>query len=46
MEGMQMEFDVTDASMLNGLAVNDHVDFTLEDRAGIMRVTAIQKRPQ
>lgn len=44
MPGMQMEFDVSDASLLNGLAVNDHIDFTLEDRAGVMRVTAIKKK--
>lgn len=44
MPAMQMEFDVTDAAMLNGLAVNDRVDFTVEDHAGTMRVTAIKKK--
>jgi len=44
MEGMQMEFPVTDASILNGIAVNDHIDFTLEDAAGVLRVTAIKKK--
>ena len=44
MEGMQMEFPVTDASLLNGLAVNDRIDFTIENNAGVMRVTAIKKK--
>jgi Cu/Ag efflux protein CusF len=44
MPGMQMEFEVTDASMLNGLAVNDRIDFTVEDRTGVMRVTSIKKK--
>jgi len=44
MPAMQMEFDVTDAALLNGLQVNDQIDFTIEDRTGIMRVTAIKKR--
>ncbi len=44
MPAMQMEFEVADAAMLNGIAVNDPVDFTVEDRAGVMRVTAIKKR--
>jgi|SRR5918992_2923498 Cu/Ag efflux protein CusF len=44
MPAMQMEFEVADAAMLNGLAVNDRIDFTVEDRAGVMRVTAIKKR--
>ena len=44
MPGMQMEFEVTDAGMLNGLAVNDRIDFTVEDRTGVMRVTSIRKK--
>jgi Cu/Ag efflux protein CusF len=44
MPGMQMEFPVTDAGLLNGIAVNDHIDFTIEDNAGVMRVTSIKKR--
>src|SRR5688500_6127160 len=44
MPAMEMDFDVSDASLLNGLQVNDQIDFTIEDRAGIMRVTAIKKR--
>ena len=44
MPAMQMEFEVSDASLLNGLQVNDQIDFTVEDHTGIMRVTAIKKR--
>ena len=44
MPAMQMEFDVSDATLLNGLHVNEQIDFTIEDRTGIMRVTAIKKR--
>jgi len=35
---------VTEANLLNGIAVNDRIDFTLEDAAGVMRVTAIKKK--
>ena len=44
MPAMQMEFPVTDASLLNGIAVNDRIDFTIENAAGVMRVTAIKKK--
>jgi len=44
MPAMQMEFPVTDASLLNGIAVNDQIDFTVEDAAGVLRVTAIKKK--
>jgi len=44
MPAMQMEFPVTDAGMLNGIAVNDQIDFTIENNAGDMRVTAIKKK--
>lgn len=44
MPAMQMEFEVSDGALLNGLAVNDRIDFTIEDRTGIMRVIAIKKR--
>jgi len=44
MPAMQMEFPVTDAGMLNGIAVNDRIDFTIETNAGEMRVTAIKKK--
>ena len=44
MPAMQMEFPVTDAAMLNGLAVNDHIEFTIDNTANQMKVTAIKKR--
>ncbi len=44
MPAMQMEFPVTDANLLNGIAVNDRIDFTIENNAGEMRVTAIKKK--
>jgi Cu/Ag efflux protein CusF len=44
MPAMQMEFPVSDASLLNGIQVNDRIDFTIEDRTGVMRVTAIKKK--
>jgi Cu/Ag efflux protein CusF len=44
MPAMQMEFPVTDASLLNGLAVNDRIDFTIQNNAGVMKVTAIKKK--
>ena len=44
MPAMQMEFEVSDAALLNGLQVNDRIDFTIEDRTGVMRVTAIKKQ--
>lgn len=44
MPAMQMEFEVADAAMLNGIAVNDQVDFTVEDRAGTMRITTLKKK--
>ena len=44
MPAMQMEFPVTDASLLNGIAVNDRIDFTIETTAGQMKVIAIKKK--
>jgi len=44
MPAMQMEFGVSDGALLNGLAVNDRIDFTIEDRTGVMRVIAITKK--
>jgi Cu/Ag efflux protein CusF len=44
MPAMQMQFPVTDVSLLNGLAVNDRIDFTIESGTGEMKVTAIKKR--
>lgn len=43
MPAMQMEFPVTDPNILNGIAVNDRVDFTVEANAGQMKVIAIKK---
>ena len=40
---MEMEFAVTEVALLNGLAVNDHIDFTVVDNTGQMTVTAIKK---
>ena len=44
MPAMQMEFPVTDPNLLNGLAVNDQIDFTIEDATGVMKVVAIKKQ--
>jgi Cu/Ag efflux protein CusF len=43
MPAMQMEFPVTDANLLNGIAVNDRIDFTIENGTE-MKVTAIKKK--
>ena len=44
MPAMQMEFPVTDPNLLNGIAVNDQIDFTIETNAGTMKVSAIKKK--
>ena len=44
MPAMQMEFPVTDASLLNGIAVNDRIDFTIVNGTGEMKITAIKKK--
>ena len=44
MPAMQMEFPVTDGALLNGIAINDHIDFTVVDQTGEMKVTAIKKK--
>ena len=44
MPAMQMEFPVTDVSLLNGLSVNDRVDFTIEDGTGEMKIIALKKK--
>jgi Cu/Ag efflux protein CusF len=44
MPAMQMEFPVSDAALLNGIAVSDQIDFTIENNAGEMKVTAIKKK--
>lgn len=43
MPAMQMEFPVTDANLLNGLAINDRIDFTIENATDGMKVIAIKK---
>jgi Cu(I)/Ag(I) efflux system periplasmic protein CusF len=44
MPAMQMEFPVTDPNLLNGIAVNDRIDFTIEAAKGEMKVIAIKKK--
>lgn len=44
MQAMQMEFPVTDSALLNGVAVNDRIDFTIDNGTGEMKVTAIKKK--
>ena len=44
MPAMQMEFPVTDPHLLDGIAVNDRIDFTIDAAAGQMRVSAIKKK--
>ena len=44
MPAMQMEFPVTDPNLLNGLAVNDRIDFTVENATDGMKVVAIKKK--
>jgi len=44
MPAMQMEFPVTDSELLRGLAVNDHIDFTVVEKTGLIKVTAIKKK--
>jgi protein SCO1/2 len=43
MPAMQMEFPVSDVALLSGLAVNDRIDFTVVEKTGQMKVTAIKK---
>ena len=43
MPAMQMEFPVIDANLLNGLAVNDRIDFTVENAPEGMKVVAIKR---
>jgi Cu/Ag efflux protein CusF len=44
MPAMQMEFPVTDPNLLIGLAVNDRIDFTIENATDGMKVVAITKK--
>ena len=43
MPPMQMEFPVTDAKLLDGLAVNDRIEFTVENDPEGVKVVAIKK---
>ena len=43
MPAMEMEFHVKDKQLLEGIAVGDRVDFTVENGVGGLRVTAIHK---
>lgn len=43
MDAMTMNFTVKDVTMLEGLAAGDTISFTIEDAAGIARITAIRK---
>jgi Cu/Ag efflux protein CusF len=44
MPAMQMEFPVSDANLLQGLAVNDRIEFTVENSPEGMKVVAIRKK--
>jgi len=44
MPAMQMDFPVSDANLLQGLAVNDRIDFTVENGPEGMKVVAIRKK--
>ena len=43
MPAMQMEFHVKDKSLLDGLVVNDKIEFTVEYGVGGLKITAIKK---
>ena len=43
MPAMQMDFHVRDKSLLNNLAVGDHIEFTVENGVGGLTITAIRK---
>lgn len=43
MDAMTMWFNVKDASLLNGIAVDDHVEFTITEDQAADVVTAIRK---
>jgi Cu/Ag efflux protein CusF len=43
MPAMQMDFHVKDKSLLNDLAVGDHIEFTVENGVGGLMITAIRK---
>jgi len=43
MPAMQMEYPVNDAKLLNGLAINDRIEFTVENAPEGAKVVAIKK---
>jgi Cu/Ag efflux protein CusF len=43
MPGMQMEFHVKERSLLDGLAVGDRIESTVEQEIGGLKVTAIRR---
>ncbi len=43
MPAMKMDFHVQDRSLLNGLAVDDRIQFTIENGVGGLKITAIKK---
>ncbi|HEV8371107.1 MAG TPA: copper-binding protein [Pyrinomonadaceae bacterium] len=43
MPAMQMQFHVKDKALLNGIAVGDRIEFTLENGVGGLRIVAIHK---
>ncbi len=40
---MTMDFHVQDKSLLRGLKAGDHIEFTVEDSLGVMKITGINK---
>ena len=44
MPAMQMQFHVKDRSLIEGLAIGDRVNFTVENGVGGMKISAIQKK--
>ena len=43
MPAMRMDFRVQDRSLLNGLAADDRIQFTVENGVGGLKITAIKK---
>ena len=44
MPAMQMEFHVKDKTLLDGLTIEDKIEFTIEYGVGGMKITAIKKQ--
>ena len=43
MPAMKMDFYLQDRSLLNGLAAEDRIQFTIENGVGGLKITAIKK---